>query len=323
MRILSSYQYPLKTIELAGRTCYQSQEAITEESACKFVEKITKLGHLSVIEHSRVVVEIPEEKDAATVLMVIGLEGPEVAVSSLKETLIVSGNYRAWKNLLSAIQSHCALFRNKDSITEIEDLLIGHSSTIFGEGLSPKLEPPLPKAQLASVPQGSMSDALLPNYGGTRAELIDYCIPTKVPNRHGAMTVKIQGASRAYTHEQVRHRKASYSQQSQRYVDESCFPFVIPKEVKQLSPKALATYADAINTTKTAYKYLQDAGCKKQIARYVLPNATKSEIVITMTWEWWKHFFKLRCSPKAQPEMQEVAGLIRDLAKHVYPSMDL
>jgi thymidylate synthase (FAD) len=147
---------------------------------------------------------------------------------------------------------------------------------------------------------------------------------------------------RGVTHEIVRHRLASYSQESTRYCNyKSGVTFILPLWIQLTRPGQIATHEIlspcdidhyfSYNHKDYKYKwllhllaceasYLQaiSAGWKPQQARSVLPNALKTEIVMTCNFREWRHFLKLRCSKKAHPQMQEVANMIKkDLQERI------
>lgn len=123
---------------------------------------------------------------------------------------------------------------------------------------------------------------------------------------HASVTFELDGISRVVTHELVRHRLASYSQRSQRYVDEKEPKFVIPPVIEQ-EPMALTIYAKTMNSAWEAYRQLQEIGYKNEIARYVLPNACETKICFTANFRSLRNFFKLRLSARAQPEIRVLA----------------
>lgn len=111
---------------------------------------------------------------------------------------------------------------------------------------------------------------------------------------------------RGVTHELVRHRIASFSQESTRYCDYGNAPirFISPKS--HMDSAQFAVWMDAMNYATEAYNKLRDLGCMPQIARSVLPNSLKTEIVTTMNLREWRHVMRLRTSPAAHPQMREV-----------------
>lgn len=134
---------------------------------------------------------------------------------------------------------------------------------------------------------------------------------------HASFTFYIEGVSRVTTHQLVRHRIASYSQQSQRYVkikDEYVIPETIEKEEQRLN-----IYKDLINKAFEAYEELVKLGVPKEDARYLLPQAVESKIIVTMNARELMHFFTLRTCNSAQWEIRELAWKMLDLVKNVAP----
>lgn len=125
------------------------------------------------------------------------------------------------------------------------------------------------------------------------------------PLEHASFTFGIEGVSRALTHQLVRHRIASYSQQSQRYVDAHGFSYVVPPSVRA-DRRAHARFAEAMERLADEYAALAKA-VPREDARYVLPNAAETRIVVTMNARELAHFFSLRCCERAQWEIRALA----------------
>jgi len=124
---------------------------------------------------------------------------------------------------------------------------------------------------------------------------------------HASFTFSIAGVSRALTHELVRHRIASYTQQSQRYVKVAGGDsFVIPQTVRS-NEKSLKLFGSMLSEASKVYDELIGLGIPVEDARYILPNATKTTITITMNGRELLHFFSLRCCERAQWEIRELA----------------
>jgi thymidylate synthase (FAD) len=134
---------------------------------------------------------------------------------------------------------------------------------------------------------------------------------------HASATFYIR-ASRALTHELVRHRLASYSQRSQRYVKENEPRYIAPPE---LGAGARNIFEKAMEDAWEAYRKLLSTGIKPEIARYVLPNACETQIVMTMNFRELRHFIKQRTSKRALPEMRAVAGEISRIMKEQAPKV--
>lgn len=137
---------------------------------------------------------------------------------------------------------------------------------------------------------------------------------------HASATFYIR-ASRVFTHELVRHRLASYSQRSQRYVKEAEPRYITPPEVRVLKKSGLNIFVKAMQEAWSAYRNLLDIGIEPEIARYVLPNACETQIVMTMNFRELRHFIKLRTSKKALPEMRAVASEISRIMKQQAPKV--
>lgn len=164
------------------------------------------------------------------------------------------------------------------------------------------------------------------------------------PLEHVSFTFAVEGVSRVLTHQLVRHRIASYSQQSQRYVKLESFQYIIPPEIeKNEEARSLfikAMEEDAITYDKlsnilfdTHFKELIEEGKSEkeartqaeklaiEDARYVLPNSCETKIVFTMNARTLLHFFSLRCCNRAQWEIREMAIKMVEILKPIYPSL--
>ena len=124
---------------------------------------------------------------------------------------------------------------------------------------------------------------------------------------HASFTFAIDGVSRALTHQLVRHRLASFNQQSQRYVKfTDGLDVVKPASIAE-NEQASRLFDEMIGKTVEAYQAFLEAGIPAEDARYILPNAAESKIVVTMNIRELLHFFSLRCCNRAQWEIRELA----------------
>ncbi len=137
---------------------------------------------------------------------------------------------------------------------------------------------------------------------------------------HAYASFRIRGGSRSFTHQLVRHRMASFTQQSQRYVDEANFHYVVPPSIEE-NPEALRIYRDFMEKAREVYSKLRGLKIKKEDARFVLPNAVHSEIVITANFREWRHIIELRGSRSAQWEIRQMAIKVLRLLKEKAPSV--
>lgn len=137
---------------------------------------------------------------------------------------------------------------------------------------------------------------------------------------HAYATFRISGVSRSFTHQLVRHRLCSFTQQSQRYVDESSFNYIEPEAIK-LNANANTIFIKFIEESKRVYSELQKLGIKNEDARFVLPNAIESQIAVTANFREWRHIIELRGSPDAQWEIRNVAIKILRILKKNAPTV--
>lgn len=140
---------------------------------------------------------------------------------------------------------------------------------------------------------------------------------------HVSLTIKFI-CDRGVTHEMVRHRLASYCQESTRYCNYSQDKF--GNEITVIEPNYLEPgsfnyqyWLDACLESEKKYFEMLKNGSTPQEARAVLPNSLKTEIMMTANLREWRHFFKLRCSEAAHPQMREVAKMALDACKKLVP----
>lgn len=136
---------------------------------------------------------------------------------------------------------------------------------------------------------------------------------------HASYTFAIDGVSRALTHQLVRHRLASFNQQSQRYVKFKDGVEVVKPGSVAASPEASAVFDEAMAAAEGAYAALMELGIPAEDARFVLPNAAETKIVVTMNVRELLHFFGLRCCNRAQWEIRELAHRMLELVKPTAP----
>ncbi|UCD34543.1 MAG: FAD-dependent thymidylate synthase [Nitrospiraceae bacterium] len=147
------------------------------------------------------------------------------------------------------------------------------------------------------------------------------------PIEHPSFTFAVEGISRACSHQLVRHRLASYSQQSQRYVsEEQGFDYIIPpsvKEDRELKQIFIAFMKSSQVAYNTIAQKLNEKGVKgesaNQDARFLLPNAAETKIMVTMNARELLHFFRQRCCNRAQWEIRRMAEDMLKLVKKVAP----
>lgn len=140
---------------------------------------------------------------------------------------------------------------------------------------------------------------------------------------HESISVRVI-CDRGVSHEIVRHRIASYSQESTRYCNYSKEKFgkeltVIKPIFWEIDSEEYKIWFDMMNRIEHDYNALIEMGVKPQEARSILPNSLKTEIIMTMNLREWRHFFKLRTSMRAHPQMREIAMMILEKFKKEIP----
>lgn len=281
---------PYKMIELAGRTCYKSEDKITENSAKEFVDRMIKLGHGAMLEHGTIYLRIRET---------------------------VNGNIPPamlyWRHLTNSTYSKVIYKIEADHPYE------GNYGVLY---ITTNLR------------------VLVEN---NRLDDLQYQVePTE--HHEKRITAKFI-CDRGVSHEFVRHRVFSFAQESTRYCDYSKDKFgndityIIPSwldlpegkysnwdndwcdvsELKLLYPEVdnlsdpANCFLQSIKNAEYYYFMLINRGWKPQQARQVLPNATKTELVMTGFESDWEHFFELRCSGAAHPDAKKLADELKSL----------
>ncbi len=272
----------LKLIELAGRTAYKSEERITEDSALKFVTMLKKSGHLSVLEHSNIAFRGPFcEEDRLDDISLYKRSAYHPIVFG-EDGILFGGNLRAWIETISAME---------EGITWREWFSYGLSShfpSLFHERKDWKGD-------------GYVSPGLVS--ADEQLELLQADPETDLP----VFIFKIV-CDRGISHEIVRHRVLSFTQESTRYVNYA------GKGMTCITPCEydLSEHKHMFNDAFEYYKYLLHEGHKPQIARDVLPNLLKAELIVSGRWSGWKHFIELRDSNAAHPRIRPIARFIRE-----------
>jgi len=138
---------------------------------------------------------------------------------------------------------------------------------------------------------------------------------------HASFTFSIEDVSRAMTHQLVRHRIASYTQQSQRYITyDTLEKYVSPESIAD-SSEAKRIFDETLEKISETYQKLLKMNIPKEDARFILPNASKTNIIVTMNARELRHFFNLRCCARAQWEIREVAVEMLRQAKKAAPAL--
>lgn len=261
---------PYKMIELAGRTCYKSEDKITEDSAKEFVDRMIKLGHGAMLEHGTIYLKIQEINGHIPPAMLYWRDSTNQKYSKVRTRLESDSPYS----------------------TNYEVLYVTTNLRVLVEN-------------------------------NRLADLQYQVKPTEYHEKR--ITAKFI-CDRGVSHEFVRHRVFSFAQESTRYCNYSKDKF--GNELTFIKPSwgyfKNISYEDAgyfdgdvfessLKKAESYYFKLIEKGWKPQQARQVLPNATKTELVMTGFESDWEHFFELRCSGAAHPDAKKLADELREL----------
>lgn len=272
---------PYKMIELAGRTCYKSEDKITENSAKEFVDRMIKLGHGAMLEHGTIYLTIDGEDPNLSKIQ----SNPHTKVNLVPYEVLTEGNYT-----------------------------ISYKAYIT--------------TNLRVLVENNLKELL--------------CYQVEPTEHHEKRITAKFICDRGVSHEFVRHRVFSFAQESQRYCNYSKDKF--GNELTFIKPTWLDiptgdyTYWDGdwcdidnmkiqlpsdngiadnflwcLNNAGMQYRLLINKGLKPQEARAILPNATKTELVMTGFESDWEHFFELRCSGAAHPDAKKLADELKSL----------
>lgn len=275
--------FPEQMIEFAGRVCYRSTHRMG--TAPEFISARVREGHEDIIEHVVATLRFDDTDDPLRWRLI----NRHCEVSDLGGGgWLVSGNTRVWLDLFrrgSGLEALPYLYAIAPKVYEE----FGDTVRNAGEPADLTLPPAtLDPAALQPTQDGPMRVTLL---GFTQPVLEDPALL----EHHGAATFLFEGISRACTHQLVRHRLASFSQESQRYVDLSRggWQAVVPEAVAN-QPEAMAELEEFWRIAENKYAKLRHLGIRKEDARFLLPNAAETRIVTTMNFAAWSHFLWLR-----------------------------
>lgn len=258
----------LQHIEYCGRTCYKSEDKITEDSCYRFVNMLKEHAHGAMLEHG-------------TVYLIITFDG----ISQEEfHTDVPKNNENAYK--MSVIKNFIYNKYTKYTIHDMKYYITTNYRVIVENGWEDIMQE-------------------------FQSECTEYH-----PKRR---TFKIT-CNRGVSHEFVRHRVFSFAQESQRYCNYSKdkygkeITFIEPiwQRGLQDSTPLMVDWEDCMENVESTYFFLLENGLTPQLARGVLSNDVKTELIMTGFESDWEHFFTLRCAKDAHPEAQEIANIIKE-----------
>lgn len=289
---------PEELIELCGRICYDSQDRIEPGSARKFCEKLKKSGHTSVFEHANIVLEVSGKTSVAIKYMAEVYEEYTGLPSFLRfdpmgkhKRHFVSGNVRAWDTVLNYMSKTVFC-----SIPSCAINALGSYFTMFDATSWQK------RSWYCHNSKEYTASVITPDQLSKWAR-----------ERHTTATFFIT-CDRGISHELVRHRTASFSQQSTRYCKankDGNIGYLMPSVQCISDSNNWRRVNAAMFDAETRYKAMLKDGASPQIARAVLPTCLATKLYMTMTIERWRDFLKLRLDPAAHPDMRVIAEQIQ------------
>lgn len=302
-----------KLIEYAGRVCYHSTDRMGNSPG--FIMDRLREGHADIVEHGSVTIcyDPKSEEGLAGVYWRewANLNRYTAATETPSGHVIVTANLRAWHDILACRDYQNGLMPHE--LDQLQALLCRVSPQVFGpfaEVLPVGQYIEYPALIWRSVGQGRVT-LLAANYRQfDNSDL--YVDRMKYWDRHGTASFLIEGVSRAFSHQMVRYRKLSYSQESQRYVDlaKGEWGAIIPPSIADL-PDAMIEMADFWEIAEAKYARLRSLGIRKEDARFLLPNAAETRMVISGSFDAWKHFLWQRALDKAaQWEIRHIGQAI-------------
>jgi flavin-dependent thymidylate synthase len=299
----------LRLVELAGRTAYKSEDRITKDSARSFVLMLKKHGHLSVLEHSNIVLSVRsvsspggQELDMESIVTSIvralgsrnGFHRLFLTPGPKPEGFAMAGSVRSWIETMRSLETQKAPCRS---------FLARHL-----HGLFPSL-----------FENADISDNGWPLEVSLMTEVEQLELLRKDPASDLPLFVFKIVCDRGITHELVRHRVFSFTQESTRYVNyqNRGMALILPEELQpsydperdvfiQDSP-TITQWLQRAETLFEWYRGDLERGLRPEIARDILPNLLKSEIFVSGRWSGWEHFIRLRESRQAHPRIRVIA----------------
>jgi len=278
-----------KFLEKIGRTCYKSEDRITEDSYKKMIDNLIKNKHTSVLEHYTYVTELNENE------------------YNQIQSLYNLNPYANFLKLTNVIyHPHESLYQN--------NYLLSYS-------LGGKIN--LEKFEKNEILLNLINRIHDHNYHLTQNEIMNLAIDEQLIHRY--MTVKFI-CDRGIMAELTRHRIASFSVESTRYANYSLDKFgneitvIYPFNKTTVSMTAYERWLKACKTAEDIYMKLttdhndanENGTIPPELARSVLPNSLKTEVVMTAPFWSWKHFFDIRMHPRAHPQMQSLVKMLYD-----------
>lgn len=269
----------LKKIEKCGRICYKSEDKITDTSCFSFVEGLIKRQHLAMTEHATICLSVTER--LAKRIKSLG-EGTylHVTLNGKKDRYLISGNVRAWILLFNPYQWSEAEWQDISRIQAYMYMALDEKTynVLFNKP--------------ESIPSRELKEVLL-----SQEQILNLPELTLEEAHAHLYLTALFTCDRGVTHELVRHRPASFAQESTRYCNYVKDKF--GQEIVCIRPTYYnvlqeTIWLQAMEQAEKSYFALIESGCTAQQARGVLPTDLKAELVLTANLAEWQHIINLR-----------------------------
>ena len=304
VEIMQTDKNPQKHIETIARTCYKSNELITDDSHKKFITSLVNRKHWAMLEHYIFIYDVNPifYRNYIDFADTLNISLNYMKMTNINDRYLISFSARTLLDLYDAINYCDSVCHN--TIEEFKKYTVN---------------------LMKQCVYDYECEELFNQIGWTHQYFTPVTL-TELENKmtqeefmvHGWKSVKFI-CDRGVSHEIVRHRDASFAQESTRYCNYSKDKF--NQEITVIDPSIMFDinsneltkkqryqfWKEAMHHVEDAYFYLLDLGATPQEARSVLPNSLKTEVIMTARNYEWFHFFELRCDQAAHPQMREVA----------------
>lgn len=304
-------------IEFAARVCYRSTGKML--TAPNFVSNVLSSGHLSVAEHpgimfsKRALMGYRWESGMRYKTLSAMYEINRFFVETRNH---VAGNLRSWLEVVGELrynpsfETFLAVLPEAFDAESLLSTIDVHKAGVSVPVYVPSYEGDSEERHTSHLLYAHTGNLYHRNNGRN----------TRKHNLWLRYTFLVDGVSRNLTHQLARHRGASISQESQRYVDASSARFVLPPNVNDAQRQRMErAYQDSV----AAYIELRASGLRKEDARFVLPGAARTRLVVSFDHRELVHFLKLRCAKDAQWEIRRLARTMAQQALMVSPTPEL
>ena len=308
VEIMQSIKNPQKHIESIARTCYKSNELITDDSHRKFITNLVNRKHWAMLEHYIFIYEVPESfiNDYVRFANDLNISLQYMKITNINERHVISFSARTLLDLYDKVYDEMSPYINDKfvcgefksyTLELMEQCVFDYNCHELFNNVEPCNHTYFTKISLATLEKEMTAEEFMV---------------------HGWKSVKFI-CDRGVSHEIVRHRDASFAQESTRYCNYSKDKF--GQEITVIKPlmfdpdnkeeivekQKYDFWKEGIEASERTYFYLLDLGATAQEARSVLPNSLKTEIIMTARNYEFVHFFELRCDKAAHPQMREVS----------------